>query len=79
MISIGCLIFDFTNMRVQLFPDRQFSFHFPMNIEGTRLYQSIIFNLYYVAKYNKHLLTIILIIHIFPIFHRATDIYIFFI
>ena len=68
-------LLDFTNVRAQLFPDRQFSFYFLMNVETTSLQQSIIFNLYSIAKYNKHLFTIILIIHIFAIFHRATDIY----
>ena len=70
-------LLDFTNVRAQLFPDRQFSFYFLMNIEATSLQQSIIFNLYSIAKYNKHLFTIILIIHIFAIFHRAADIYFF--
>ena len=68
-------LLDFTNVRAQLFPDRQFSFYFLMNIETTHLQQSIIFNLYSIAKYKRHLFTIILIIHIFAIFHRATDIY----
>ena len=65
----------FTNVRAQLFPHRQFSLYFLMNIETTRLQQSIIFNLYSIATYNKHLFTIILIIHVFAIFHRTTDIY----
>ena len=68
-------LLDFTNVRAQLFPDRQFSLYFLMNIETTRLQQSIIFNLYSIATYNKLLFTIILIIHVFAIFHRTTDIY----
>ena len=68
-------LLDFTNVRAQLVPDRQFSLYFLMNIETTRLQQSIIFNLYFIATYNKHLWTIILIIHEFAIFHRTTDIY----
>ena len=68
-------LLDFTNVRAQLFPDRQFSLYFLMNIETTRLQQSIMFNLYSIATYNKHLFTIILIIHVFAIFHRTTDIY----
>ena len=58
------------------------SSYFLMNIERTRLQQSIIFNLFSIATYNKHLFTIILIIliiHIFGIFHYATDIYFFYI
>ena len=72
-------LLDFTNVRAQLFPDRQFSFYILMKIETTRLQQSITFNLHSVTKYNKHLFTIKLIIHVFAIFHSATDIYIFFI
>ena len=68
-------LLDSTNVRAQLFPHRQFSLYFLMNIETTRLQQSIIFNLYSIATYNKHLFTIILIIHVFAIFHRTTDIY----
>ena len=71
-------LLDFTNVRAQLFPDRQFSLNFLINIEATRLQQSIIFNLYSIATYNKHLFTIILIIHMFAIFHRLL-IHIFFI
>ena len=37
--------------------------------------QSVLFNLYSIATYSKHLFTIILIIHVFSIFHRTTDIY----
>ena len=42
MISTSCL----NNVRAQLFPDRQFSLDFLMNIETSRFQQSIIFNLY---------------------------------
>ena len=66
---------DFTNVRAQLFPDRQFSLYFLMNIETTRLQQLMIFNLYSIATNNKHLFTIILIIHLFPIVHRTADTY----
>ena len=68
-------LLDFTNVRAQLFPDRQFSLYFLMNIEITRMQQSVIFNLYSIATYSKHFFTIILIIHVFSIFHRTTDIY----
>ena len=68
-------LLDSTNVRAQLFPHRQFSLYFLMNIETTRLQQSIIFNLYSIATYNKHLFTIILIIHVFAIFHHITDMY----
>ena len=64
---------DFNNVCAQLFPDRQFSLYSLMNIETTRLQQSIIFN--FIATYNKHLFTIILKIHIFAIFCRITDIF----
>ena len=37
---------DFNNVRARLFPHRQFSLYFLMNIKTTRLQQSIIFNLY---------------------------------
>ena len=68
-------LLDFTNVRAQLFPHRQFSLYFVMNIVTTSLQQLIIFNLYSIATYIKHLFTIILIIHVFAIFHRTTDIY----
>ena len=68
-------LLDFTKVRAQLFPDRQFSLYFLINIETTRLQQSIIFNLYSLATYNKQLFTVILIIHVFAIFHRTTEIY----
>ena len=70
-------LLDFNNVRAQLFPHRQFFLYFLINIERTRLQQSIIFNLYSIATYNKHLFTIILIIHIFAIFNRATGMYFF--
>ena len=70
-------LLDFTNVPAQLFPHRQVSLYFLMNTETTRLQQSIIFNLYSIATYNKHLFTIILIIHIFAIFNRATGMYFF--
>ena len=57
----------------KLFPDHQFFLYFLMNIETTCLQQSITFNLYSIATYNKHLFTIISIIHIFAIFHCAND------
>ena len=57
----------------KLFPDHQFFLYFLMNIETTCLQQSITFNLYSIATYNKYLFTIISIIHIFAIFHCATD------
>ena len=57
----------------KLFPDHQFFLYFLMNTETTCLQQSITFNLYSIATYNKHLFTIISIIHIFAIFHCATD------
>ena len=68
-------LLDFTNVRAQLLPDRQFPLYIPMNIETTRLQQSILFNLYSVATYDKYLFFITLIIDIFAIFLRATDIY----
>ena len=68
-------LLDFTNGRAQLFPDRQFSFYILMNIERTRLQHSGIFNLYSITTYNKHLFTIIFVIHVFAIFHCAIDIY----
>ena len=68
-------LLDFTNVRAQLFPVRQFSLYFLMNIETIRLQQSIIFNLYSIATYDKHWFTIMFIIHIFAISHRTTDIY----
>ena len=68
-------LLDSTNVRAQLFPHRQFSLYFLMNIETTRLQQSIIFNLYSIATYDKNLFTIMFIIHIFAISHRTTDIY----
>ena len=71
-------LLDSTNVRAQLFPHRQFSLYFLMNIETTRLQQSIIFNLYSIATYDKHWFTIMFIIHIFA-FPTARLIYIFFI
>ena len=68
-------LLDSTNVRAQLFPHRQFSLYFLMNIETTRLQQSITFNLYSIATYNKHLFTVTLTIHVFAVFHRTTDIY----
>ena len=61
-------LLDFTNVRAQLLPHRQFSLYFLMNIDSTRLQQSVIFNLYSIATYNKHLFTIILIIHMLAFF-----------
>ena len=63
---------DFNNVRAPLFPDRQFSLYLQMSIVTTCLQESIIFSL--IAAYNKHF-TIILKIHIFAIFHRATDVF----
>ena len=79
MISIGCLISltSVLNYSQIISITSIISFYFLMNLETTSLQQSVIFNLYSIAKCNKHLFNIILIIHIFAIFHRATDIYFF--
>ena len=65
---------DFNNIRDQLFPDHQCYLYFLMNIEITRLQQSIKFNI--IATCNKHLFIIILKIHMFAILNRASDIFI---
>ena len=69
-IDFPCLP-DFNNVCALLFPDRQFSHYFLINIAITRLRQSIIFNL--ITTYNKNL-TIGLKTHIFAIFRRTTDV-----
>ena len=72
-------LLDSTNVVAKLFPHCQFSFYFLMKIETIRLQQSVIFNLYSIATYNKHLFTIIWIINLFAIFQRTTDIYLLYI
>ena len=68
-------LLDSTNVRAQLFPDREFSLYFLINIETNRLQKLVIFSLYSIATYNKHLFAIRLVIHMFATFRRATDMY----
>ena len=68
-------LLDFTNIHAQLFPNHQYSLCFLMNFKTTHPQQSIIFNLYSISTYNTHLFTKMFIIHIFAIFHHATDTY----